>query len=327
MQENKKIFQPKVIIGSITSFVIATIGIIAVFFPDLFNLQKKNVREYEIVLKDNSDAQKLAKYLEENDGIAIKLTLGYCVDNEKSFVSFSKAKKISRDWNLLGYEETKPTKVSLDEGDKYFKDAYIDAETVGLHKKYFNIRNSVVLWYYPNTEKWLQDKKLNSFFVQSLDRQVRECNMGCGNDNKELLDILFIDAKLAKVDWIEAQDGGNVRTFFLENGTFNFEKEAGDIADDLREYSKIDIPFSSNNNSNFSWLVGGVSDVYKRYINKENEKFGEKLASVCRLDTKKDNYMEGKYVGYLNGYFFVSKEDNDIKLEPISKKEFMLKEY
>lgn len=44
-------FEPKVIVGSITSFVIAAIGVVAVFFPDLFNLQKVKINELEIVMK------------------------------------------------------------------------------------------------------------------------------------------------------------------------------------------------------------------------------------------------------------------------------------
>lgn len=41
MQNDKKIFKPRIIIGSIISFIAAALGVVAVFFPDLFNLQKK----------------------------------------------------------------------------------------------------------------------------------------------------------------------------------------------------------------------------------------------------------------------------------------------
>ena len=36
-------FEKKVIVGSITSFIITAVGIVAVFFPDLLNLQKEKI--------------------------------------------------------------------------------------------------------------------------------------------------------------------------------------------------------------------------------------------------------------------------------------------
>ena len=47
MSENKKIFQPKVIIGSILGFVSAAVGIVAVFFPSLLNLERERMPKYD----------------------------------------------------------------------------------------------------------------------------------------------------------------------------------------------------------------------------------------------------------------------------------------
>ena len=45
-------FEKKVIIGSLSSFLVAAVGFIAVFFPSLFNLEKQNVKELRLFLKD-----------------------------------------------------------------------------------------------------------------------------------------------------------------------------------------------------------------------------------------------------------------------------------
>ena len=47
MSEKKKIFQPKVIIGSILGFVSAAVGIVAVFFPSLLNLELERMPKYD----------------------------------------------------------------------------------------------------------------------------------------------------------------------------------------------------------------------------------------------------------------------------------------
>lgn len=46
MSENKKIFQPKVIIGSILGFVSAAVGTVAVFFPSLLNMEQEKMPKY-----------------------------------------------------------------------------------------------------------------------------------------------------------------------------------------------------------------------------------------------------------------------------------------
>lgn len=39
------IFEKKVIIGSIAGFVASAVGVVAVFFPSVFNLEKKSITE------------------------------------------------------------------------------------------------------------------------------------------------------------------------------------------------------------------------------------------------------------------------------------------
>ena len=58
MESKNKIFQPKVIIGSITSFFVAAVGIIAVFFPNLLNLEKSSMSEGQFLLSDDTKTHK-----------------------------------------------------------------------------------------------------------------------------------------------------------------------------------------------------------------------------------------------------------------------------
>lgn len=52
-------FQPKIIIGSVVGFIATAIGVIAVFFPSLFNLEQKKIADYSYTLNNLDDAKKL----------------------------------------------------------------------------------------------------------------------------------------------------------------------------------------------------------------------------------------------------------------------------
>lgn len=58
-------FEKKVILGSVTSFIIAAIGVVAVFFPDLFNLQKKGIKEFNYEISDIKTAENFSKEMEK----------------------------------------------------------------------------------------------------------------------------------------------------------------------------------------------------------------------------------------------------------------------
>ena len=72
-----KVFQAKVIIGSVSSFVIAIVGAIAIFFPSLFNMEVKSINEFASEVNTIDDAVKLKKFLEDNQGKTVKLNIKY----------------------------------------------------------------------------------------------------------------------------------------------------------------------------------------------------------------------------------------------------------
>lgn len=82
--QKNKIFQSKVIIGSITSFVVAAVGVVAVFFPSLLNLEKKSIPEKEIFLHSKENLDELYKFLQKNVGKPVKLTLAHCFNPKRA---------------------------------------------------------------------------------------------------------------------------------------------------------------------------------------------------------------------------------------------------
>lgn len=73
-------FEKKVILGSIGGFITTALGIIAVFFPSVFNLEKKTMEEINIFIKSQADVDNLRKAIEKNQGEVVKLNVTYCYD-------------------------------------------------------------------------------------------------------------------------------------------------------------------------------------------------------------------------------------------------------
>ncbi len=76
-KKKHKIFQKKVIIGSVTSFVVAFVGLIAVFFPSVLNFEKKNMEQLKLTLNNQQDANQLYQFLITNKNKLVMLDLSY----------------------------------------------------------------------------------------------------------------------------------------------------------------------------------------------------------------------------------------------------------
>ena len=90
METKNKIFQPKVIIGSITSFIVAAVGIIAVFFPSVFNLEKSTIKEKTMFLHAPESAGELFKFLKDNLDEIVKINILYCSGEDYKSGSFKR---------------------------------------------------------------------------------------------------------------------------------------------------------------------------------------------------------------------------------------------
>ena len=60
------IFQKKIIIGSIFSIIATVLGVVAVFFPDLLNLQKSKIEKEVVTLSTLKDAENFSEWLKNH---------------------------------------------------------------------------------------------------------------------------------------------------------------------------------------------------------------------------------------------------------------------
>lgn len=72
-----KIFQPKVIIGSVFGVVASAIGLVALFFPSLFNLETKKIDTLSLYISARNDVQKLYDFLKVHEEKIVRLDLSY----------------------------------------------------------------------------------------------------------------------------------------------------------------------------------------------------------------------------------------------------------
>lgn len=72
-----RVFQPKIIIGSVVGFIATAIGVIAVFFPSLFNMETKKIAEYTHSLNTDQDARSFINFLKEHQDSIVHLDLTY----------------------------------------------------------------------------------------------------------------------------------------------------------------------------------------------------------------------------------------------------------
>lgn len=129
-------FEKKVILGSIGGFIATALGIIAVFFPSLFNLEKKTMEEINIFIKSQSDIDKLRSAIEKNRGKLVKLDVTYCYNTEKAIDGYGFGDDrynihnlyphLGENWDLVSGTYCilmdKDCKVDTNEGTRYLQD-------------------------------------------------------------------------------------------------------------------------------------------------------------------------------------------------------------
>ena len=82
------IFEKKVIIGSVAGFIASAVGLIAVFFPSVFNLEKQSIKKYSIELKTQKDSKELYDILKNNSGKIIELEIFYTEKSPKTYTIY-----------------------------------------------------------------------------------------------------------------------------------------------------------------------------------------------------------------------------------------------
>jgi hypothetical protein len=67
-----------IVLSTILGTIATILGIVAVFYPDLLNLEKNQIKSFSMESKTEKDAQALDKFLEENKNKIVKLEISVC---------------------------------------------------------------------------------------------------------------------------------------------------------------------------------------------------------------------------------------------------------
>lgn len=287
MSKENKVFQPKVIIGSITSFIVAAVGIIAVFFPSVFNLEKKSIPELQIHYESAADGIKLWKFLEKNVGKPVKLDISFSGWQEKrAFVGEYVAKKDYDDLCSLkrfvygeAYaEENEVFQEMLYEGNQCQK--YHGADTHLIYKITDHVGKNIL-----NEDLGDTDWNNDEFLRKNTDILV----FGTG--------------------YLEYVEAGITGYKITENGGLAFEAFGkSDFFDDTLNYYAIDIPYKTG--KKFRFDSSGISGTF----------FVHEAESGRGNSTKLQHNIDGSDPALLAAH-------KSIELEPLDKKDLEMRNY
>ncbi len=338
MEKQNKIFQPKVIIGSIASFIVAALGIIAVFFPNLLNLERSSMSEGQFLLSDDKKThEKLWQFLEDNQGKVIKLEIAYCADFERMTFAGVKENGDIRHSTLVEFR-------AIDYIPKWFfgYGGKKNWDTYG-HSEYlekFAKQNKLKLAYYEGLGEDLallkryndkQDGFYNYFVVKESYDMVRKA------DFYELVKSVEPFKKVPRPPVIQGDIASfttyqygqdiypNVTGVNIQNGGigFAFDYELNGY----KEYKAKDILISypSNKNKKYIWVVG-FENVWANYLDKTSS-LVKKAKKSCKIQQfmqdKLDEYdvkddllkgWGGLSLGYIKGTFYIHEKENEDKV-------------
>lgn len=362
MEKQNKIFQPKVIIGSIASFIVAALGIIAVFFPNLLNLERSSMSEGQFLLSDDKKThEKLWQFLEDNQGKVIKLEIAYCADFER--MTFAGVKE---NGDIRTSQQIQSR--AIDYTPKWFFGDYIK-ENAGRYgfSEYledFAKQNKLKLAYYEglgedlaSLNEYNELKRGGEFYQHYI--------VGEGGFNqyrlvksvepfKKVPNHPVIQGDIASFTTFHyGQDiYPNVTGVNIQNGGigFTFNGEAKDIL----------ISYPSNKNKKYIWVVG-FENAWANYLDKTSS-----LAKKARKSCKTQQFMQDKLdeydvkedllkgwgglsLGYIKGTFYIHEKEKErqlglwalyaevvepddfsrekFELEPFDKKDMELRKY
>lgn len=243
MEEQKnKIFQPKVIIGSITSFFVAAVCIVAVFFPSLLNLEKSRMPELKMEFTKAEDGKKLYDFLKKNINKPVKLEINfsaYPFGSERVFIeTYLKGNK---------HDERCHIERSTKEGcEEEFKS--IIPNTCPTSKEYDDFLRKVISHFGKNiinadlTESWDHEQEKDKQFLQNN------------------LDMIV--------------SGIGDLSYDVENCVFGFELEKGGLAfeyldNDQVDWYGINTPYDSQKGKKYLFTDSRLSGFF--YVHEEKD--------------------------------------------------------
>lgn len=330
MESKSKIFQPKVIIGSITSFVVAAVGIIAVFFPNLLNLEKSSMGEGQFLLSDDTKThKKLWEFLDKNQGKVVQLEIAYCAD-----------------FGQMNFLATKDTEQKAFYGDKMARFRAVDF----IPKWFFGFGGKTDFDSYgvaENLQKFAKQHKLTLRYYETLGKPEK-INEEYIDESQKFVKYSYVNdfgnytEKTFKMDYIGRPPvvAGAIASFNIfhygndiypnviganiENGGIGFafvEKKTFE-GKEYEDFKSKDILIShpSNKNKKYIWVVGFENVVYQ-YLDKTSS-LAKQAKSTCKAkqisakDIGEDEVKEellkgwgGSTLGYIKGTFYIHEKE------------------
>ena len=127
----------QIAIGTLVGTLTTAIGLTAVFFPDLFNLQKNRMPELQIEITSLEDAETLSAFMERNPKKIVKLDISVCSTlqtrcsairhegNSLEFSDFPKDEDCPADDQRMMYGGTQFHFRDVDESDTKGQEAWL----------------------------------------------------------------------------------------------------------------------------------------------------------------------------------------------------------
>lgn len=330
MESKNKIFQPKVIIGSITSFFVAAVGIIAVFFPNLLNLEKSSMSEGQFLLSDDTKThKKLWEFLDKNQGKVVQLEIAYCADFEKmSFMATKETEQKAYYPNAVEFRAIDfIPKWYFGFGGKQEWDSYGVAENLEKFAKQYKL----TLRYYETLGKQEKiEETVGDTFVKHS--YVNESWASTGN-GYPLFEKSFkmeyigrppvIAGKIASFNIFHYGNDiyPNVIGANIENGGIGFAFFEGKHEYESPKSKDILISHPSNKNKKYIWVMGFEDVVYK-YLDKTSS-LAKQAKKTCKGKTinassigedeaSKEELLKGWSglpLGYIKGTFYIHEKE------------------
>ena len=330
MNKQSKIFQPKVIIGSVMSFVIAAVGVVAVFFPSLLNLEKNTMSKGQFLLSDDTKTQKeLWEFLETNQGKVIQLEIAYCADFNK--MDFAAVKDAKSNWWYNGNDFLKFRAIDFIPKWHFGFGGRTDYESYGVAERLekFAKQNKLTLTYYETLgklEKVWEGAGISTKYFYINDRWF------WGNSPYPLLERTFemdyigrppvIAGKIASFNIFHYGNDlyPNVNGANIENGGIGFAFFEGKHEYESPKSKDILISHPSNKNKKYIWVMGFENVVYK-YLDKTSS-LAQQAKKTCKArqinandldnESSKEDLLKGwggSTFGYIKGTFYIHEKE------------------
>ncbi|MGX3046106.1 hypothetical protein [Helicobacter sp. T3_23-1056] len=283
------IFEKKVIIGSVAGFIASAVGLIAVFFPSVFNLEKKSIAEKAMFIRTKQDMDKLWEFLSKNANKPVRLDIGYCFNPKRAEIEL-KQERPSYDTPRVFYKMDKHI-------DKWYGFEYVHTNRpVGIGDTYIDhIGDNPRMEYNPDIDIEDAFAKRNEVFDMTAVGKIADFVMGAE---------------------------GHQEGFYIEEGGLSYRADYG-------KYGYIVIPFSSQKNKKYAWAIGTwdySNDNLPKYDKCPNDYNMIPYGYISGYFFVREAEVGG-FGAYLDTPYSEFLADYKIELEPLDKRDLEMKKY